>query len=57
MPPYSLPCRPQLLSILLHPEGTLPYHPTVNLQEVNNGIRSFGIRFEPRYIFGALSLD
>ena len=33
--------------------GTLPYHGRL----VRATVRSFGIRLEPRYIFGATSLD
>ena len=33
--------------------GTLPYHGRL----MRATVRSFGIRLEPRYIFGAASLD
>ena len=54
MPAESLPCSPPVLTVWLHPHGTLPYH----LQDPQAlKIRSFGGQLEPRYIFGAESLD
>ncbi len=52
MPAFSLLSAPPVLAVGLPRYRTLPYHNPTEL-----GVRSFGDRLEPRYIFGAESLD
>ena len=51
MSAWSLVCRPPLLSVRLRPEDNAP------LPIRMNESRGFGSVLEPRYIFGADSLD
>jgi len=52
MPAFSLPIAPPVLTVRLQRHGTLPYH-----YAPKGAIHSFGGKLEPRYIFGAESLD
>ena len=49
MPAFSLPSAPPDLTIWLRRERNAPLPP--------RWVYSFGDRLEPRYIFGAVSLD
>ncbi len=51
MPAFSLLSAPPVLTVWLQRDRTLPYC------FVKYKTRSFGVRLEPRYIFGAESLD
>ena len=55
MSAWSLPCSPHVLTVVLQPAGNapLPMNPVLRL----GSLRSFGSVLEPRYIFGAGSLD
>ena len=53
MSAYSLPIRPTVLSVDLHP--IMECSPTPPMQSIES--HSFGDVLEPRYIFGADLLD
>jgi hypothetical protein len=52
MPAFSLLLTPPVLTVWLLRRRTLPYH-----YAPKGAIHSFGDKLEPRYIFGAESLD
>ena len=52
MPAFSLLSAPPVLTVGLQRYRTLPYHCIPK-----DAIHSFGDKLEPRYIFGAESLD
>ena len=52
MPAFSLLFAPPVLTVGLLRDRTLPYHASPKRR-----IHSFGDKLEPRYIFGAESLD
>jgi hypothetical protein len=55
MPTFALPSAPAVLTVDLHSKQDAPLPPTG--RRTDPQIHSFGAKLEPRWIFGAESLD